>query len=178
MQDSFLPAQLARSASRPGARPPAPRWLACLLATLAAASAQASDLTPAQQAVLKKHGDYPSLLKVELDFRRALGEHDLKWLQNTATDFRQNDLPVLQEAEALRDANFAFAMGACHEASVVLHQGILAVARRGLPRRVPAQADEVVPLEIREQFVDHMRRCELIKRQPRTERKIGAGLGW
>lgn len=156
--------------------------VAGIAAALGAVPALAQDKASRQEAqftgFLARHGDPAATLARERGFHQALLAHDLRWIKAQAKEFQPEITQFVRNAEDLarESPDKIVVMGACHHASFALHEAMARVARQGLPRRMPAQVDEVVPLSTRERFVENMRRCELVKRLPRSERLIGAGL--
>ena len=163
---------------------PIPRifLIAGIAAALCAWPALAQDKAPRQEVqftdFLERHGDPVATLAREREFHLALLAHDLRWIKAQAQKFQTELAQFVRNTESLarESPDKVVVMGTCHYASFTLHEAMARVARQGLPRRMPAQIDEVVPLPTRERFVENMRRCELIKRLPRSERLIGAGL--
>ena len=130
------------------------------------------------RAFLVRHGDPEKTLLREREFHQAILERDLKSIRARAQQFESELKEFMHNAENLARASpdGAYVMGTCHYASLALHEAMVLVARQGLPRKLPKKIDEVVPLETRERFVENMRRCELVRQLPRSERLIGAGL--
>jgi hypothetical protein len=144
-------------------------------AVLAQAASKA--LTPDQEAFVERHGNYPQLLEREKAFWQALNDQDSTWIQHETDQFLSQDFPLLQAARSGESMDLAFALGPCHYASISLSQAIAAASDRGFPRPMPRRPDFLVPPDIRQTFAENIRRCELIKRHPRSKRLVGAGLG-
>ena len=142
----------------------------------------AQDKLPRQEAqfraVLARHGDPEKTLLREREFNQALLGRDLKSIRAQAKQFESELKEFKRNAEDLSrgSPDATYVMGACHYASFALHEAMVLVARQGLPRKFPEKIDEVVPLPTRERFVENMRRCELVRRLPVSDRLIGVGL--
>jgi hypothetical protein len=130
------------------------------------------------RAFLVSHGDPEKTLLNEREFHQALLGRDLKSIRAQAKQFVSELREFKRNADDLSrgSPDATYVMGSCHYASFALHEAIVLVARQGLPRKSPEKIDEVVPLSTRERFVENMRRCELVRRQPHSERLIGVGL--
>lgn len=149
-----------------------------LCCTPTAAQTNATPSLPADQtALLARHGNYAKLLEREQAFWQALNTKDSAWIQRETDQFLKQDFPLLQSARSGGAPNLAGELGACHYASIALSQAIAAAADRGFPNPMPRRPDFLVPPDIRETFVENIRRCEQIKRHPRSKRLVGAGLG-
>lgn len=149
----------------------------CGMGSTAWAQSASTALPAAQAALVERHGNYPQLLEREKAFWQALNSQDSAWIQRETDQFLQQDFPLLQAARTGEASELALALGPCHYASIALSQAIAAAADRGFPSPMPRRADFLVPPDIRENFVENIRRCELIKRHPRSKRLVGAGLG-
>jgi hypothetical protein len=130
------------------------------------------------RAFLVRHGDPEKTLLREREFHQALLGRDLKSIRTQAKQFESELKEFKRNAEDLsrESPDTTYVMGSCHYASFALHEAMVLVDRQGLPRKLPEKIDEVVPLPTRERFVENMRRCELVRRRPHSERLIGAGL--
>jgi hypothetical protein len=133
---------------------------------------------PAEHATfVERHGNYPQLLEREKAFWQALNDQDATWIQRETDQFLSQDFPILQAARSGENMVLASALEPCHYASISLSQAIAAASDRGFPRPMPRRPDFLVPPDIRQTFVENIRRCELVKQHPRSRRLIGAGLG-
>lgn len=147
------------------------------LVALAITTAQAQELSPEQLRFLARHSDHTQTLQLEAEFYAALKSQDLDWIRSRAARFSKEDQPVLAQIQNAgnREAStaVAFKSTSCHYASIVLHRAIAHVAKAKQPKSVPSNPAVLVPLELRELFQEHMRRCELVHRHPWSTRLLG-----
>jgi hypothetical protein len=159
--------------------------LATLLNPLASFSQSNDELDAKITKFFNRHNNYQKTLALEKDFYEALKTRNKQWLIDQSADFLLNDFPIANAAVTQKQSpenkalqELALKMGPCEYASLSLYSAIAARSEKAFPKKMPAKLDNLIDQNMLDQFSEHMRRCELVYKHPKTQRLIGKTLAF
>jgi hypothetical protein len=136
-------------------------------------TAQTPVLSEAAEQFIARHADYAAILEAESRIAQAIKSNDTKFLIDAGKRFEKDTLPFTEEKHPEHQA-IALRLGPCHYASIL----ILGLPQRiaselaAQPKRKAVRVKALVPEDIVAMFVEHIGRCERIKRLPKSVRLI------
>jgi hypothetical protein len=119
-----------------------------------------------------EHGDGRTALTLERQLASAAGRGDQRWFREAARGREPLVRRIHAEAKA-RGPEGALAIGPCHLAWLSLQALVVRTARASSTATGPAAVGAAIPSDVAALAAEHLNRCEVVKRLPRSPRLIG-----
>ena len=149
--------------------------LAIVLISLSAISAHAQNaqLSATAERFIAAHSDHAATLVAEERMCEAIVNNDSAFFFAAADKAAKETLPLMR-SDNPEFASLALRLGPCEYASIQMSLIGYAVASdiRKIKRAKPINIQSLLPSEMLESFEEQTRRCELVKRLPKSVRRL------
>lgn len=134
------------------------------------------DLTAEQKEWLDQNEKHSEITKLEFDMMKALSTKNKAWIDETANNFLKKNGALIQRISKnppeKQDEVLVVYMGSCHYANLTLNQAIVALSKKYKKIGAASNPSKFIPIELREQYAEHIHRCERLKKIKFTEREF------
>jgi hypothetical protein len=125
-------------------------------------------------AFLDRLGDHEKTLQIETQLVDLLAGNDKKALKQLANNIKKEDGgDIYQLLKSPQLDEIALKLGPCHHAGLHIRAITTALVAGRLQVKRQQGFLTLSPGGLDDQFVEHMYRCELVKKYSKTERKLG-----
>jgi hypothetical protein len=148
-------------------------WLVLLIGTpIFSVSAQTTKLSAAAERFIEAHSNHAATLALEQRIANAVAKNDRATFYALADTATKETLPFIVPDHPEQD-ELALRLGACQYASIwisVIAYQVAAELRDARGKRVKIKS--LLPEDTVESFNENATRCELVKRLPKTVRRL------
>jgi hypothetical protein len=134
------------------------------------------DLTAEQKEWLDQNEKHSEITKLESDMMKALSTKNKAWIDETANNFLKKNGALIQRISKnppeKQDEALVVYMGSCHYANLTLNQAIVTLSKKYKKIGNTTNPSKLIPIELREQYTENIRRCERLKKIKFTEREF------